>query len=255
MRIRAWSALLFAAAMIAGACSTSPAGLFRQYEYEEDLYLSLDGSATIYVNSSVPAFNILRGTSIDPAPTARIDDDVRKVFETPLTHVTRLSRSSRRNNRRYLHVRLDARDVRRLNAVLPFSWSTYEFRQDGPSYVYRQTVGAPATAATPADPPSPPGGFGAASGWTGDEIVAFRLHLPSRITFHNTKTGVQRGNILVWEQSLRDRLNGVPVALDVRMETQSILSSTLKLFGVALVAAAVTFAFVIWWVVRRPKQA
>jgi hypothetical protein len=242
MRIRALGALLFVAAMIAGACSSSPAGLFRQYEYEEDLYLSLDGSATLYVNSSVPAYNVLRGTSIDPAPTARIDDHVRKVFETPLTHVTRLSRPSRRNGRRYLHVRLDARDVRRLNQVQPFSWSAYEFRQDGASYVYRQTVGAPATRATPAD-----------GGWTGDEIVAFRLHLPSRITFHNT-TAVQRGNILVWEQSLRDRMNGVPLLLDVQMESQSILSSTLKLFGVAIAAGALAFAAAIWWVMRRPKQ-
>ena len=241
MRIRALGALLCMAAMAAGACG-APAGLFRQYEYEEDVYLALDGSATIYVNSSVAAYNALRGTSIDAAPDARIDEDVRTVFETPLTHVTRVSRPSSRNNRRYLHVRLDAPDVRRLGGAAPFSWSTYEFRQDGGAYVYRQRVGPPVTTPASGEP-----------GWTGDEIVAFRLHLPSRITFHNTAGGVQRGNILVWEQPLRARLSGVPVVLDVRMEAESILSSTLRLFGVAVLAAAAAFAAIIWWIMRRGR--
>src|SRR5262245_37948234 len=39
--------------MLSGSCSG--AGLFRQYEYEEEMYLSLDGSATVYVNSSIAA--------------------------------------------------------------------------------------------------------------------------------------------------------------------------------------------------------
>jgi hypothetical protein len=243
MRTRAFGALLCAAAMLAGACGIAPGGLFRQYEYEEDVYLSLDGSATIYVNSSVPVFNALRGTSIDPGLTARIDDDVRRYFETPVSRVTRLPRPSRRNNRRYLHVRLDAPDVRQLAKSPAFSWSHYEFRQEGSEYLYRQTVGSPAGAA--------PG----ESGLSGDEIVAFRLHLPSRITYHNAGAPPARGNILVWEQSLRDRLSGVPVVLDVRMESQSILYSTLKLFGVTLVAAAVAFGFVIWWLMRKGRRA
>ena len=43
--------------------------LFRQYEYEEDVYLSLDGSATVYVNGSLAALNALRGASFDPDVT------------------------------------------------------------------------------------------------------------------------------------------------------------------------------------------
>ena len=31
------------------------AGFFRPFEYDEDIHLSLDGSATIYVNASLPA--------------------------------------------------------------------------------------------------------------------------------------------------------------------------------------------------------
>ncbi len=226
----------------ASACRGATGGLFKQYEYEEDMYLSLDGSATIYVNSSVVAFNALRGTSFDTGPTARIDREVREYFETPVTHVTRLSRPSRRNNRRFIHVRLDVPDVRRLREAPPFAWSAYEFTREDPVYLYRQTVG-------------PPAGAGPVAGLTGQEIVAFRLHLPSKIVFHNTGTAPGRGNILVWEQSLRDRLQGVPLMLDARMETQSILYRTLRLFGATFVAVACTFGLVIWWILRRGARA
>ena len=79
-----------------------------------------------------------------------------------------------------------------------------------------------------------PGGY---AGWNGGEIAAFRLHLPSRVVYHNTD-GVQRGNILSWEQPLSERLRGAPLALDARMETASILYSTLLLFGAERRAAA-----------------
>ena len=101
-----------------------------------------------------------------------------------------------------MHVRLDVDDVRRLGEAAPFAWSTYQFTRDGDLFVYRQTVGA---------------GRGkdvGDVGWNGRELVAFRLHLPSKIRYHNTGASVGRGNILVWEQPLADRLRGAP--LDAR---------------------------------------
>jgi hypothetical protein len=85
-------------------------------------------------------------------------------------------------------------------------------------------------------------------GWTGREIVAFRMHLPSEIVFHNAPSReVERGNILEWEQPLGDRLAGRPVDILVRLEPQSILYTTLLLFGSTILAAAATFGIVIWW--------
>ena len=65
MRIRSVLALL-AVCMLFAACSVG--GLFKAYEYEEEMYLSLDGTATVYVNSSIAALNALRGTSFDTDP-------------------------------------------------------------------------------------------------------------------------------------------------------------------------------------------
>ena len=232
---------------IVTACGSG--GLFRQYEYEEEIYLSLDGSATVYVNSSVPALNALRGTAFDTASNGRLDlAQVTTLYETPVTHVSRVTQS-RRANRRFVHVRLDVADVRRLGEAAPFAWSTYEFKRDGNLYVYRQTIGAAA------------GKEVGNVGWAGEELVAFRLHLPSKVRYHNTTSdNPKRGNIVAWEQTLAERLHGKPLGLDergldARMDPESILYWTLQLFGATFAAVAVTFGVVIWWILRRGRIA
>ncbi len=240
MRIRAL--VLLAIALASGACGGT--SLFRQYEYEEDSYVSLDGSATVYVNGSVAALDALRGAAFNTNPAARVDRDaIRAFYSSPVTHVTWV-RESRRSGRRFVHVRLDVDDITRLSTAAPFAWSSYTFRRDGDEYVYRQTLGAAANQQV------------GHVGWTGRELVAFRLHLPSKITYHPKEIDIRRGNILVWEQPLADRLHGAPLTLDARMETQSILYRTLWLFGATFVAVVVAFVGVIWWVLRRgPRHA
>jgi hypothetical protein len=229
--------------LFVGLAACSSTSLFRQYEYEEDVYLSLDGSATVYVNGSLAALNALRGTSFDP--NARVDTAaVRAYYSSPVTRVSRVTQS-RRSNRRFVHVRLDTDDIRRLSEAPPFAWSTYRLTADDTLYRYLQTVGAAA------------GKDVGSAGWTGREMVAFRLHLPSKIRYHNTGGGVGRGNILVWEQPLADRLRGMPLTqepggiLDARMDRQSILYRTLWLFGITFLAVAAAFGVVMWWVMRR----
>jgi hypothetical protein len=223
------------------ACGNT--GLFRAYEYEEEVYLSLDGSATVYVNSSIAALNALRGTSFDQNPSARIDRDaVRQYFESSNTHVAPV-RTSRRSGRRFVHLRLDVDDIRALNLTKPFSWSIYKLRRVDDEFVYEQAVGTSAAKEV------------GNVGWSGRELVAFRVHLPSKINYHNTGRDIGRGNILAWEQPLGERLHGVPLTLEARMQTQSILYRTLWLFAATFVAVAVMFVAIIWWVLRRGEAA
>lgn len=215
----------------------------REYEYEEELTLALDGSATLNVNASVASLVALRGADLRTDPASRLDRErVRAFFEGPGVEVKRVS-LSRRHGRRFVHVGIDVADVRKLSRVPAFAWSTYRLGRKGEVVEYAQIVGAASRHDEPAD----------AYGWTGNERVAFRMHLPSRIPFHNSPETVQRGNILVWEQPLRARLAGEPVDIQVQMEPASILYSTLLLFGGTIVAAALTFAVVIWWIVRRGR--
>jgi hypothetical protein len=233
--------IAIACAVLATACGGG--GLFRQqYEYEEELYLQLDGSATAYVNASVPALVALRGADLNTDPRSRPErDKLRALFGATGARVSTPT-FSRRDGRRFVHIRVDVDDVRRLARIAPFAWSMYQFERQGDVLVYTQVVGKAA------------GKPVADVGWTGDELVSFKMHLPSEIPYNNSGKPVQRGNILQWEQSLTDRLAGVPLEIEAHLEPKSILYSTLLLFASTVVAAGLTFAIVIWWVVRKGRK-
>ena len=253
-------AALLAVCLAAAGCGSGPQLLGSQYEYEEDLTLGLDGSATLIVNSSIPALIALRGLPLNPDPKARLDrDQVKRLFTSPYADVLRVTTWSRRN-RRFVGVRLRVADIRMLSRAAPFSWATYDLHQEDGHHVFRETLGAAAAAASAA--PS--------AGWDGSELVAFRLHLPSRIQWHNARTyddlpnPVQRGNILTWQQRLNDRFANHPIAyaedktpgvMEVRMDSQSILYRTLWLFGLAFAAAVAVLVFLIWLTMRKGRDA
>lgn len=235
--MRAWVAVAVTACVLV---STSCGRVWKKdYEYEEELYLALDGSATLNVNASVAALVALRGVDLPVDPAARVDRAaVRALFngEGPAARVS----LSRRDGRRFVHASVDVPDVRSLERLAPLAWSRYRFERQADVFEFHQLVG-------------PSNGLAVGDvGWRGDELVAFRIHVPSKIPFHNAPSRrTERGNILEWEQSLSERLLGSPIDIRVQMEAQSILSRTLLLFGSTILAAAATFAVVVWWIVRR----
>ncbi len=246
MRNRAVALLVIALTAAAAACRNPFA---KEYEYEEQIYLNVDGSARVIVDSSVAALIALRGLHIDPSPRARLDmSQLRATYEAGGCHVTRIGLPWYRHGRRFVQVQLRTNDVRSLAACGPLAWSRYVFTSDGSEIRYEQRVG-PAAGGDPGNVE-----------WTGAELVAFKLHLPSKITFHNVRNladnsegAPDRGNILTWEQRLTDRRAGAPVDIQVRMEAQSILYRTLWLFGGSFVAAVVVLVALIWWTIRKGR--
>jgi hypothetical protein len=216
----------------------------RKYEYEEEVFLDLDGSAIVYVNASVPALVALRGVSLPTDPRARLDRMVvRDLYETPVSHVASVT-TSRREGRRYVHLRIDVPDVRRLGEAPPFGWSTYGFLQGDGQFEFSQTIGAAAGQSVPH------------AGWDGSELVAVRLHLPSVIKSHNSPSRkTERGNIVVWEQPLAERQKGTPLEVQATMENESILFRTLALFAAMGVLVVLTFIAAIWFVRSRNPEA
>ena len=228
-------ALVLIAVLTSIACGNVIA---RKYEYEEEMFLSLDGSAIVYVNASVPALVALRGAALPLDPNARLDRTVvRDWYTTPVTRVASVT-TSRREGRRYVHLRLDVDDVRRLGEAAPFAWSTYRYLE-GDTFEFAQQMRASA------------GNDVGIVGWDGDELIAVRLHLPSVVTDNNSPAPVARGNILIWEQPLAERLKGTPLTIEARMEKESILFRTLALFGAMAVLVVITFIAAIWFVKSR----
>lgn len=236
-RLRA-GALVLAALVLAGCRDALP----KQYEYDEVVDLSLDGSATVYVNGSVPALVALHGIDLDTRPNAPLDRDaVRRFYSSDAATVTRLN-SSRRRGRRFVHLELEVPDIRQLSGTPGFRSTRFELAREGDDVVFRRSVGAPI--GTRPDVP-----------WDGSELVAFRAHLPSRIRYHNSPSKeIERGNILVWEQPLAARLRGEPIDMDARMAPESILYSTLWLFGSMIALAAFVFVAIIFLLVRRGRR-
>lgn len=239
--LAAISAALLAVLAISACGGT---GLVKYYEYDEDIYLSTDGSATIYLNASIPALVSLRGLDLDARPAANVDRaQVRRMFTTEAARVTRVSRW-RRFGRQFVQVRMAVDDITKLGSAAPFSWATYTVERRDDFLVYRQQLGAAAG--------KPVGDVG----WNGSELIAVRVHLPSRIRYHNAGAGnLKRGNILVWEQPLADRQAGKPLDIEAHIEQTSILYSTLMLFAVSGLLALLVLASLIWWVVRKGKRA
>ena len=233
---------------VAGAACGNPFG--RQYEYEEQVYLRVDGAATVVVDSSISALVALRGVALDPtAPSSTDRANLRAMFEAAGCHVDNVGQPWRRRGRRFVQVRISTPDVRALSKCGLLSWSSYTLGPNGDGLHFHQVVGPPAA--------RDPGHVN----WDGSELVAFKLHAPSRVREHNIRRldvdepgEPGRGNILTWEQRLADRRAGKPIEMDVKMDATSILYTTLWLFGGAAVAAVGTLAFIIWMTVRRGRQ-
>jgi hypothetical protein len=234
--VRIALALVLLSVLTSLACANVIA---RKYEYEEEVFLALDGSATVYVNASVPALVALRGFKLPLDPAARLDRMlVRDLYQTPVSSVESVT-VSRREGRRYVHLRLDVPDVRRLGDAAPFAWSRYRYLEGDNRFEYGQEMSAAA------------GTDVGDVGWDGDELVAVRVHFPSRVHDNNSPIPIARGNIIAWEQPLAERVKGVPLTIEASMEKDSILFRTLALFAAMGALVVLTFAGFIWFVRSR----
>jgi hypothetical protein len=249
MRSPSAAALVWLLAVLGAASCSNPLG--RQYEYEEQLYLSVDGHASVIVNASIPALVALRGMPLDPSPALRPDRNaVRTMLEGMGCEVDGVGQPWTRRGRRFIQMRISSTDVRTLSRCRLLSWSAYALDPQGETtLLYTQKVGPPT-----------PGAPGAVN-WDGTEIVGFKLHLPSRVLDHNVKRladgsngEIERGNILSYEQRLTDRRAGVPVEMRVLMGAESILAQTLMIFAGAAAAALAAIAIVIWLTMRRARR-
>jgi hypothetical protein len=221
-----------------------------QYEYEEQVYLRVDGAATVVVDSSIAALVALRGVALDPAAPASSDRaNLRLMFEAAGCHVDNVGQPWRRRGRRFVQVRISTPDVRTLSKCGLLSWSAYSLGPLGDGLRYQQLVGAPQA--------RDPGKVN----WDGSELVAFKLHAPSKVRSHNVRRldidepgDLERGNILTFEQRLTDRRAGKPLTIDVSMDSTSILYTTLWLFGGAALAAVSVLGLIVWLTIRRGRQ-
>jgi hypothetical protein len=215
----------------------SPLGGCLAYEFDQELWLQVDGSGTVHVTGRPELWAAFKGTG-DPA--ALTTDSLRALFERSGLQVREVTRT-RRDGRPYLFVSAEFDDVNRLGGSPAFPDLQIGLRRERERLVLE---GRWPLAGAPEPPPARP-----------EELVAIRFHVPSRIHSHrNASQGVERGNIVSWRQGLAPALAGEPLEFGVEMEETSILRDTLLLFlgagalGLGLVGGA------LWLLWRRGRR-
>ena len=217
----------------------------KQYEYEEELYLALDGSATVNVNASVPALVALRGVdlNVESARALRSRTRCARSSRGPARRVTALS-SRVAYGRRFVHVSIDVADVRSLQRLAPFAWSTYRFDREGDVYEFKQAVGAPAGRRRRAT-----------SAGTASELVVVPDALAERDSVSQRAVAPDRARQHPANGNRHSPIGfaGTPIDIEVQMETQSILTRRCCCSERRSWRRFATFAVVIWWVARRGR--
>jgi hypothetical protein len=243
--IAAMATVVAVAATGAAACA-NPFG--RQYEYEEQLYLETDGSATVVINASLASLVALRNLPVDPE-TSPDRETVQAWFESWGCSGVESGRPWTRHGRYFVGVTIEVAHVKDLASCRPLAWSTYAFTRTDEAITYEQRIGGPDR------------GDAGRVNWDGSEFVGFKLHAPSRVLYHDVRRyednepgETSRGNILTWEQRLTDRLEGRPLPMHARLGPDSILHRTLWLFGGAFATALGLVALLVWLAVRRARR-
>jgi hypothetical protein len=113
MRVPLLQAALILSWIAGAAACASPLG--RQYEYAEQLYLAVNGSATVVIDASIPSLVALHGLPLDPSLRAAVDrDQVRRLYATSGCADVRVGQPWVRRGRRFVQIRVSARHVREL---------------------------------------------------------------------------------------------------------------------------------------------
>ena len=224
----------------------------RQYEYEEDLTIGIDGSGTLTINASLAALNTLRGLDVDPLASSVDRDRIRALYQSNVARVRSVPRPWSRDGRQFVQINLEFDDVRRLSEDAPLSWSRYELTDQNGQHLFRQTVGAVGAEARHAqerrlgrqrDRRLPAAPARAASSNT-TRAISRRTSRPA-----STAATSSDGNS-TWPIAS----TASPLTIEVRMDSQSILYRTLFLFAGRLHRRRADAGLLIWWTIRRAEE-
>ena len=213
------------------------------YEFEHEFWIRVDGSGTVNVTARPELWAAMKGLR---GATAADEDSaiqaVRGLFESSGLRVRRVT-LTHRAGRPYLFVAADFTDVNRLAGTPAFPDLALSLRPEGENLRLDGRWSRPSGL--------PDVGVDARDG-----LMAVRFHLPSKVYSHrNAFAGVERGNIVGWRETVAEGLAGRPLELGALMDRRSILMSTVGLFAIAIAAALAILAGVLWWVVRKGRQA
>ncbi len=205
----------------------------RTYEYEEEVYLETGGSGQIRMSGSAAAIEALH--ELDEATP----ENASSLFDGEGVEVLS-ARETEREDRKFIHVEARFSDWEKLCALPAFRGRRCRFDEGDRDLALELSLPSPmGTAPESLDPHA---------------VLALRYHFPGTIRHHNSPKGVERGNILSWERTVREHFAGRPFALEVRFDRRTILATTLWIVGTALALVAASIALALFLMVQKGRR-
>ncbi|MFQ5790822.1 MAG: hypothetical protein ACE5JI_10140 [Acidobacteriota bacterium] len=211
-----------------------------EYEYEEEMYLSIDGSGEVRVSGSRELLAAFHDIGKSARPEFITEESLRHYFGSPELEIISTRRSTR-NGRSYFHVRARFDDLNQLSRHPAFADRNFHWTETAAKVIVTANIeGGQRRRPT--------------SGLYRDGLVSLRIHLPSPVRYHNSPAGIEPGNIIGWEQTLAAHLRGDPLAVEVHFDRRTVLSITLMIIGAALAMVVSAISLTLWSLVRAGRR-
>jgi len=203
------------------------------YEYEEEVFLEVDGSGEIRMSGSTAAIAALHGLADAGAERAKalfVGEGVELLSAL----------ETERERRKFVHVRARFSDWEKLCEIPAFRDRGCRLAKGEEGLALELSLPSPRAAAPESLDPQ--------------ALLALRYHFPSTIRYHNSPGDIERGNILSWKRTLREHFAGRPLDLEVRFDRRTILAATVRVVGLALGLVAASIATALWVMVRKGRR-
>ncbi|MGH9319219.1 MAG: hypothetical protein ACRD3V_04935 [Vicinamibacteria bacterium] len=198
------------------------------YEYEEEVFLEVDGSGSIRMSGSQAAVQAVHDVEPSGALLEGAGVEVLSVRETE------------REGRTFLHVQGRFASFRDLCRAPAFRGRRCLLEKSEDELRLELEV------------PSPP--FEALDGVDSQGVLALRYHFPSTIRFHNSPGGIERGNILSWRRPIREHFGGKPLSIEALFDRRTILEASLRILALAIGVVVASVATALWVMVRKGRR-
>lgn len=202
------------------------------YEYEEEVFLEVDGSGRFRISGSREALGVLH-------PLSDVSTDrIRDYFDEPQIELDSV-RETERDGRTFIHVQGRFSDWNRFCEHPAFSGRRCALITTPDLLAIESTVPRPMESDLPTDADAP---------------IAFRFHFPSTVRFHNSRHGIERGNIVRWQRSMGEHFGSDPLVIRARFEKRSVLETTVRVLLAATGLVVLAVSTIIVLMVRKGRR-
>ncbi len=211
-------------ALALGSCTT--------YEYEEEVFLDVDGSGSLRISGSRAFLG-----AVDPRFDGELSS-ITRAFTEPAFAVDSV-RQTRRDERAFVHVQGSFRDWNELCGTWWFRERDCRLDVSDDALSIHMAIRGESRRPDTVAPDAP---------------VAFRFHFPSTVRFHNSGNEIERGNIIRWERTAEEYFAGRPLTVEARFEQRSVLRTTAVILGTALGLVIFSVGAALVWTLRVGRR-